>query len=174
MLLDGSSLRVEHSAGLLDAFPPGRNQRGLGHWGIVKWVALHDVRTGIALRPEWGPMFGPEAVSEQKLARQAVERTPARSVIVGDGNFGIFAFAYAVVQSKREVHFRLTQTRSQALGARRKLPNGECWVCWRPSSLEGKKYPELPADAAIEGLDSGRKGIGAKARSMRGERLWPG
>ena len=51
MLLDGSSLSVEHSRGLLDAFPPGRNKRGLGHWGIVKWVALHDVRTGIALRP---------------------------------------------------------------------------------------------------------------------------
>ena len=31
MLLDGSSLSVEHSAGLLDAFPPGRNKRGLGH-----------------------------------------------------------------------------------------------------------------------------------------------
>jgi hypothetical protein len=151
MLLDGSSLSVEHSAGLLDAFPPGRNKRGLGHWGIVKWVALHDVRTGIALRPEWGPMFGPEAVSEQTLARRAVERTPAGSVIVGDGNFGIFSFAYAVVQSQREVLFRLTRARAQALGAKRLPPNGECRVCWQPSSFEGKKYPELPADAAIEG-----------------------
>ena len=151
MLFDGSSLSVEHSAGLLDAFPPGRNQRGLGHWGIVKWVALHDVQTGIALRPEWGPMFGPEAVSEQALARQAVERTPTRSVIVGDGNFGIFSFAYAVVESKREVLFRLTQARAQALGAKRLLPNGECRVCWQPSRFEQKKYPELPVDAAIEG-----------------------
>ena len=48
MLLDGSSLSVEHSPSLLDAFPAGRNQRGLGHWGTVKWVALHGVRTGIA------------------------------------------------------------------------------------------------------------------------------
>ena len=151
MLLDGSSLSVEHSAGLLDAFPPGRNKRGLGHWGIVKWVALHDVQTGIALRPEWGPMFGPEAVSEQALARRAMERTAARSVIVGDCNFGIFSFAYAVVQSQREVLFRLTKARAQALGAKRLLPNGECRVCWRPSSFERKKYPELPADAAIEG-----------------------
>jgi putative transposase len=151
MLLDGSSLSVEHSADLLDAFPPGRNKRGLGHWGIVKWVALHDVRTGIALRPEWGPMFGPEAASEQALARRAVERTAARSVIIGDGNFGIFSFAYAVVESKREALFRLTQARAQALGAKRLLPNGECRVCWRPSSFERKKYPELPADAAIEG-----------------------
>ena len=151
MLLDGSSLSVEHSAGLLDAFPAGRNQRGLGHWGVVKWVALHDVQTGIALRPEWGPMYGPEAVSEQVLARRAVERTAARSVIVGDGNFGIFSFAYAVVESKREVLFRLTKARAQALGAKRLLPNGECRVCWRPSSFERKKYPELPAEAAIEG-----------------------
>ena len=151
MLLDGSSLSVEHSQGLLDAFPPGRNKHGLGHWGIVKWVALHDVRTGIALRPEWGPMFGPEAVSEQALARRAVERTAARSVIVGDGNFGIFSFAYAVVQSGREALFRLTQARAHALGAKRLLPNGECRVRWQPSSFERKKYPELPADAAIEG-----------------------
>ena len=151
MLLDGSSLSVEHSAGLLDAFPAGRNQRGLGHWGVVKWVALHDVQTGIALRPEWGPMYGPEAVGEQALASQAVARTAAGSVIVGDGNFGIFSFAYAVVQSRREVLFRLTKARAQALGAKRLLPNGECRVCWRPSSFERKKYPELPADAAIEG-----------------------
>jgi len=151
MLLDGSSLSVEHSPSLLDAFPAGRNKRGLGHWGIVKWVALHDVQTGIALRPEWGPMYGSEAVSEQALAKQAVTRTPAGSVIVGDGNFGIFSFAYAVVESKREVLFRLTRARAQALGARRLLPNGECRVCWRPSSFERKKYPGLPADAAIEG-----------------------
>jgi hypothetical protein len=96
-------------------------------------------------------MFGPEAVSEQALARRAMERTAARSVIVGDGNFGIFSFAYAVVQSQREVLFRLTKARAQALGAKRLLPNGECRVCWRPSSFERKKYPELPADAAIEG-----------------------
>ncbi len=151
MLLDGSSLSVEHSSGLLDAFPPGRNQRGPGHWGTVKWVALHDVHTGIALRPAWGPMYGPEAVSEQALARQAVERSAAGSVIVGDGNFGIFSFAYAVVQSRRDVLFRLTQARAQALGARRLLPNGECRVCWQPSSFERKKHAELPADAAIEG-----------------------
>jgi hypothetical protein len=151
MLLDGSSLSVEHSAGLLDAFPAGRNQRGLGHWGVVKWVALHDVQTGIALRPAWGPMYGPEAVSEPAPARQAVERTAAGSVIVGDGGFGIFAFAYAVVDSKREVLFRLTKARAQALGAKRLLPSGECRICWRPSSFERNKYPELPADAAIEG-----------------------
>jgi hypothetical protein len=115
MLLDGSSVSVEHTVGLLDAFPAGHNQHGGGHWGIVKWVALHDVHTGIA------------------------------------GNFGIFAFAYEVVQSKREVLFRLVKSRAQGLGSKPLLPNGQRRVCWRPSPFERKKYPELPADAQIEG-----------------------
>lgn len=151
MLLDGSSLSVEHTPGLLASFPAGHNQHGLGHWGIVKWVALHDVQTGIALRPAWGPMYGPEAVSEQVLAKQVVERTAAGSVIIGDGNFGIFSFAYAVVQGQREVLFRLVKSRAQSMGAKRLLPNGECRICWQPSSFERKKYPEIPADAAMEG-----------------------
>jgi hypothetical protein len=117
MLLDGSSLSVEHSPSLLDALPAGRNRRGLGHSGIVKWVALHDVQTGIALRPEWGPMHGPATVSEQALARRAVERTAASGVIAGDGNFGIFLFAYAIVQSKREVLFRLTKSAENSVQA---------------------------------------------------------
>jgi hypothetical protein len=123
----------------------------LGHWGVVKWVALHDVRTGIALRPEWGPMYGPDSVSEQALARRAVQRTPPGSVIVGDGNFGIFSLAYAVVESGRDVLFRLTKARADALGAKRLLPNGECRVCWKPSAHVREKYPELPAGAAVEG-----------------------
>ena len=151
MLLDGSSVSVEHTVGLLDAFPAGHNQHGGGHWGIVKWVALHDVHTGIALRPAWGPMYGKQAVSEQVLAKQVLERTAAGSVIIGDGNFGIFAFAYEVVQSKREVLFRLVKSRAQGLGSKPLLPNGQRRVCWRPSPFERKKYPELPADAQIEG-----------------------
>jgi len=96
-------------------------------------------------------MYGPQAVSEQALAKQAIERTAAGSVIVGDGNFGIFSFAYAVVESQREAIFRHTKARAQGLGAKRLLPNGQCRVCWRPSRFERKKYPELLADAAIEG-----------------------
>jgi putative transposase len=161
MLLDGSSLSVEHTPGLLEPYPAGHNQHGLGHWGIVKWVALHEVRTGIGLRPAWGPMYGPEAVSEQGLAQQALERTPAGSVIIGDGNFGIFSFAYVVVQSRREVLFRMTKLRAHALGGKHLRANGEYRVCWHPSPAERNKYPELPADAQIEGrlLTVTRKGF---------------
>jgi putative transposase len=150
LLLDGSSLRLEHAPELLEDFPAGRNQHGEGHWGIVKWVGLHDVQTGIPLRPAWGPMYGPEAVSEQQLAEEVLQRVGA-SVIVGDGNFGVFFFAYAAVRHQHQVLFRLSKPRALALGAGKLLPTGERRMVWRPSDYERKKHPELPAEAQIEG-----------------------
>jgi len=151
MLLDGSSLRVEHVRGLLEDFPPGRNQHGEGHWGVVKWVTLHDVCTGIALRPAWGPMYGPEAVSEQELAEEVLQRAPARSVIIGDGNFGVFSMAYGAVQNKLDVLFRLTKARAKVLGAAKLPANGETALSWRPSAHDRNRHPEIPSDAKLEG-----------------------
>ena len=151
LLLDGSSLRLEHVPGLLEAFPPGRNQHKEGHWGIIRWVACHDLQTGIALRPAWGPMYGAQAVSEQQLTETVLERLPMGSVIVGDGNFGVFSVAHAAVARGHGVLFRLTKARAQALGAGELLPTGERKVVWRPSRHERKQHSELPPDAAMEG-----------------------
>ena len=150
MLLDGSSLRVEHVKGLLAAYPPGHNQHGAGHWGVVKWVGLHDVDTGIAERPAWGPMYGPEAASEQELAEQVLERAPASSVILGDANFGIFCFVYAVHQSKHPMIFRLSKPRAQALAPQLR-PGQELTVTWEPSAYERREHVGLPADAQVQG-----------------------
>jgi putative transposase len=161
MLLDGSSLSVEHTAGLLEGFPSGHNQRGLGHWGIVKWVALHDVRTGIALRPAWGPMYGAEAVSEQALAKQAIERSAVGSVIIGDGNFGIFSFAHAVVDSRREVLFRLVKSRAHGLGAKRLLPNGDCRAVCRRETASFSRQRLVLAFSIRDSLDRGQQPMGS-------------
>lgn len=151
LLLDGSSLRLEHARGLLEDFPPGRNQHNEGHWGIVRWVAFHDLQTGIALRPAWGPMYGAEAVGEQQLAEEVLERAAPGSVIVGDGNFGVFSVAYAAAQRHHQVLFRLTKTRAQALGAGELLPTGERKIVWHPSRYDRKQHPGLPPEAQIEG-----------------------
>lgn len=151
LLLDGSSLRLEHARGLLEDFPPAPNQYGEGHWGIVRWVAFHDVQTGIALRPAWGPMFGAKAVSEQQLAEEVIGRAPAGSVVMGDGNFGVFSVAYAVVQHHHQVLFRLTKARAQTLGAGELLPTGERKMVWYASRWDRKAHPGLPEDAGIEG-----------------------
>lgn len=161
LLLDGTGLQVEQRKGLAEAFPPGRNQHGEGHWGIVRLVALHDVRTGIALRPAWGPMYGAAAVSEQELAGRVLARAPQGSVIIGDGNFGVFFCVYAAVRNRQEVLFRLSQPRAHRLGADRLGAQGETRVRWRMSAQERKKHPELPAEASVAGrlLVLGRKGF---------------
>ena len=151
LLLDGSSLRLEHAPGVLEDFPPAPNQYGEGHWGIVRWVAFHDLQTGIALRPAWGPMFGTKAVSEQQLTEEVIARAPAGSVVMGDGNFGVFSVAYAVVQYHHQALFRLTKARAQALGGGELLPTGERKIVWYPSRSDRKAHPGLPEEARIEG-----------------------
>ena len=151
LLLDGSSLQLEHAPGLLEDFPAGHNQHGEGHWGIVKWVALHDLRTGLALRPTWGAMYGEGAVSEQHLAKAVLQRAPAGSVIIGDRNFGVFSFAYEAIQSKHQLLFRLSKTRGETLGVGEVLPTGEKTVLWRPSRRDRANHPEWPEDAQIQG-----------------------
>ena len=151
LLVDGSSVSLEHERELLSHYPPSRNQYGEAHWGMVRVVVLHDARTGIALHPQWGPMYGPETVSEQQLAEQAVEQAPAECVILGDANFGIFSFAYDVVQGQRQVLLRLTAQRGQALGAGKLLPYGEEPFCWRASRKDREKNPHWPEEAKVEG-----------------------
>jgi hypothetical protein len=72
-------------------------------------------------------------------------------VIVGDGNFGIFSFAYEAVQSGHQVLFRLSKTRAKALGAAALLPNGECKLVLRPSKEDRRNHRQWPAEAQLEG-----------------------
>jgi len=151
LLVDGSSVSLAHDPELLPHYPPSRNQCGEAHWGMVRVLVLHDVRTGIALHPQWGPMYGSETVSEQELAERALEKAPPGCVILADANFGIFSFAYRVVQGQRQVLLRLTGQRAQALGASQLLPYGEEKFCWRPTRKDREKNPGLPQEAKIAG-----------------------
>ncbi|HXM45869.1 MAG TPA: hypothetical protein VN924_31825 [Bryobacteraceae bacterium] len=62
-LLDGSSLKLEHSRELVRSYPPAQNQHGVSHWPVLKIVVLHEVETALAEEPQWGPMYGSQAVS---------------------------------------------------------------------------------------------------------------
>jgi len=151
LVLDGTSISLEHRRELLEQYPAVRNQHGRAHWGMLRLVAFHDVGTGIALRPQWGPMYGEQAVSEQQLAQQALDQAPAQSVILGDGNFGVFYLAYQVDQSRRKLIFRLTAQRGKSLGGASLLPRGEQRICWRPTRKDQEKHRDLPPDAQLEG-----------------------
>ena len=60
-------------------------------------------------------MYGPRAVSEQKLAEQAMGSLPRHSMVLGDRNFGVFSVAYAAQQQGLNVVFRLTDVRAAKL-----------------------------------------------------------
>ena len=63
--IDGTTVRAAHSAALCESYPPGSNQYGEGHWPLLRMLVAHDLQSGLALRPQWGPLHGGQAVSEQ-------------------------------------------------------------------------------------------------------------
>ena len=150
-LLDGSSLQLEPDAELKDAYPPASNQHGKAHWPVVRLVVVHDLETGLAQCPPWGPFNGPHTVGEQALAERALAQLPAGSVIVGDRNFGIFATAYAAQQRGQQAIVRLTAVRARALKGGPIAQAGDYPVQWRASRWDGKKERKWPADAGVEG-----------------------
>jgi hypothetical protein len=89
-LLDGSSIRLSHTAAVLKAYPPAENQHGKSHWPVMKIAVMHHVATALAMDPQFGPMYGAEAVSEQRLAEPLIDGLPPASVLIGDRNFGVF------------------------------------------------------------------------------------
>ncbi len=150
-LVDGSSLQLKHERPLLRAFPPAPNQHGKSHWPVMKIVVFHDVFSGLALRPSWGAMFGKNAVSEQALARQSIERLPSNAVVLADRNFGIFSMAYAVIQSQRDLVFRLTEVRAQSLYSEALQAGVDQKVSWAASRWDRSNNPDLPPEAQFAG-----------------------
>jgi len=149
-LVDGSTLLMSHTPALAEAYPPPSNQHGLSHWPVLRMVVAHEVTTGIAMRPQWGPMYGPQPVSEQQLIEQAIQRLPAGSVVMGDRNFGVFSVAWAAQQHQYPMVLRLTKARACAF--RVPLVDGtDQWVEWKPSRWDRQAHPDLPPEACVRG-----------------------
>lgn len=151
-LLDGSTLLLSHSEDLARAYPPARNQHGASHWSVMRVLVAHEVVSGLAVRPCWGPMDGPQAVSEQGLAKQMLSRLPAGSAVMGDRNFGIFSMAYHAHQQQHPCLFRLTEVRAGKLDGGI-VPNAGSdkriqWVCTRE---DRRRNPELSQQASVQG-----------------------
>ena len=150
-LIDGSSLPLPHTPELVQGFSPGHNQYGANHWPVMRIVVFHDVFSGLALRPSWGPMYGKPAVSEQALAEQALQRLPDDAVVLADCNFGVFAFAWAVQQSRRPMILRLTQERAGKILGATPPPGMDRKRVWTASAWDRKAHPALPSGASLEG-----------------------
>jgi hypothetical protein len=151
-LLDGSTLQLAPTPQLRKAFPPASNQHGQSHWPILHLVVAHELQSGLAVLPQFGPMYGPQAVGEIALAKGLLRRLPERSILLADRNFGIFAFAHAAVEANHDVLLRLTQKRFESLRKQAKPAGAGKWeLSWRPSRWDRQGQPGLPADAVVKG-----------------------
>ena len=152
-IVDGSTLELPHTPELVKCYPPATNQHGTSHWPVMEILVAQELTSGIAGRPCWGPMYGPQAVSEQSLTEQILERLPDHAVFMGDINFGVFSVAFATTQRGHDVLLRLKADRAEVIGrGGPALTSGtDRQVVWRPSPQERKKHPNLPADACVRG-----------------------
>ncbi|HEY1495530.1 MAG TPA: IS4 family transposase [Candidatus Solibacter sp.] len=150
-LLDGSTMRVPHTPELCSVYPPSANQYGQAHWPLLRVVVAHDLQTGLAMRPEWGPMHGDQAISEQALLERAIDRLPPRAVAIGDANFGVFSVAYASTQRQHPVVLRLTAERARCLAGEELHHGIDRALVWRPSRSDRKSHPAMPTDACVPG-----------------------
>jgi hypothetical protein len=112
----------------------------------------HEVVSGLAVRPCWGPMDGPKAVSEQGLAKEMMQRLPRGSVLLSDRNFGVFSMAYHARQNQHDCLFRLTEARVRKLHGG-VLPNvgTDRRILWECSRYDRNSNPEIPAHSGVEG-----------------------
>jgi len=55
---------------------------------------VRDLCSGVAMRPQLGPMHGAHAVSEQGLLELAIDRLPSGAPAAGS-QFAVFSVAYA-------------------------------------------------------------------------------
>lgn len=150
-ILDGSSMRLAYSPALAKQFPPASNQHGASHWPVIRVLVAHDLQTGLAMRPQWGPMFGPHVVSEQQLLESAVDRLPADSAVLGDSNFGVFSVAWTATQKGHPVLLRLQTHRAKRLAGGVLQDGIDRPLRWEPSRQERKRHADLPAEAGVSG-----------------------
>jgi len=150
-LMDGSEFRLRHVLELLEKYPPCVNQYGPSHWPMMRITVVHEARTGLAVAANWGPMFGEQAVGEQALLEETLERLPRGGTYLGDRNFGIFAIAYRVTQRQADVVLRLKEILAKKLLAGKAPLGTDRRVVWTPSDCDRQSHPDLPAEARVEG-----------------------
>ena len=148
---DGTTVRMPHCEELVEAYPPTANQHGVSHWPLLRLLVAHDLYTGLALRPQWGPVNGSQAVSEQGLLEEAIKRLPGQAAVVGDANFGVFSVAYAAAQCGHPVVLRLTTARAQHLAGGPLQDGTDRRIEWHPTREDRRSHPELPMDARVSG-----------------------
>ena len=146
--VDGSTVELQRSKELHKGYPSHSKR---GHFPLMRILAFHHLKTGLALRPGYGPMYGRYRKGEIELFKEMHVRLPADAIIVGDRNFGIYAVAYAAQSAGLGVILRLQEHRAKKILGREPKCGIDRKVEWSASAKELKSNPELPKDTTLSG-----------------------
>lgn len=154
-VLDGTTITLAPTSDLRHIYPPATNQHGETVWPVLMLMVAHELRSGCALIPELGAMYGPNRTSEAEQAAAIAGRIPSGSLVLADAGFGIFSVAYAMQGAGHDILFRLTKARfkslrRQAVEIERTVLGVKYRLRWTPSAKDCKTNPELPAEARLE------------------------
>jgi hypothetical protein len=127
-LLDGSTVRMRPHGRIAKEFPPNRNQYRRPYWCLMRVVVCFCALSGAALDCAMGSIH----VSEQVLACRIILDSLAKSLFIGDRNFGVFRVAQAAREAGQAVLLRMTDTRARKLLGRA-LRLGDHAVRWEPT-----------------------------------------
>jgi hypothetical protein len=149
-LLDGSSIELAHTNEIRKEYGLAKNQHGESHWPVMRVVVMHHVATGLALPPEYGAMYGSNAVGEQKLGEKLMAALPPSAVLIADRNFGILSVMWQAAQRGHDVVIRLTRVRAEKI--HRDLQRGsDERVVWEPTREDRRNNKDLPEAAKLQG-----------------------
>ena len=153
-LIDGTTFTLAPVAELQEQYPPASNQHGQGVWPIANVVLAHELSSGAAMPPEIGAMYGPDAVSETRLAQSLMKRLPPGSIVMADAGFGIYSIAHHAHHNGHNFVLRLKKDRFNRIRKTAELVSSTATsksykVQWTPSSQERATNPDLPPDCAL-------------------------
>ena len=154
-IIDGTTFKLPPTSNLREVYPPASNQHGETVWPILMMTVAHELRSGAALRPEFGAMYGSKNTSEAKQSKEISKRIPTGSIVLADSGYGIFSVVRAMLDEGHDVLFRLTGSRFRSLRRKAELiaqtaTSKHYRLSWKPTSKDRKTNPDLPADAQIE------------------------
>jgi hypothetical protein len=160
-LLDGSTVRVRPYGRMAKEFPPNGNQYRRPYWCLMRVVVCFCALSGAALDCAMGSI----QVSEQVLACRIILDSIAKSLFIGDRNFGVFRIAQAARQAGQAVLLRMTECRARKLLGNA-LRAGDHEVHWKPT-----RHDQLQPDCGQESLQGRLLVVKLQRKGFRSQRL---
>lgn len=146
--IDGTTIELKRTRELMKKYPPIPK----GHYPIMRVLTCHEVNTGIAIRPEYGAVWGSKVSGEIELSKGLIPRILRGATLMGDRNFGISSVVVQAHKQGLNVVLRVKEDRALRLYGKKKLPkNMDQKVIWTPSKNELTVHPELKETDQVQG-----------------------